>query len=149
MNCRPLPYQGSALPLSYLGMFCLHGGERRIRTFEGFSRQIYSLIPLTAWVSPPGWSWQWDSNPQPADYKSAALPIELRQHDKETPARAGASLVRGALYGSPYTVSTTCSCSLEMRFNEAEVQRAHCALSKRWRATSAAAIPAKTLAFSD
>ena len=61
-------------------MFCLHGGERRIRTFEGFSRQIYSLIPLTAWVSPPGWSWQWDSNPQPADYKSAALPIELCQH---------------------------------------------------------------------
>ena len=56
------------------------GGERRIRTFEGFSRQIYSLIPLTAWVSPPGWSWQWDSNPQPADYKSAALPIELCQH---------------------------------------------------------------------
>ena len=61
-------------------MFCLRGGERRIRTFEGFSRQIYSLIPLTAWVSPPGWSWQWDSNPQPADYKSAALPIELCQH---------------------------------------------------------------------
>ena len=26
------------------------------------------------------WSWQWDSNPQPADYKSAALPIELSQH---------------------------------------------------------------------
>ena len=25
------------------------------------------------------WSWRWDSNPQPADYKSAALPIELRQ----------------------------------------------------------------------
>src|SRR6202042_1396686 len=25
------------------------------------------------------WSWLWDSNPQPADYKSAALPIELRQ----------------------------------------------------------------------
>ena len=27
------------------------------------------------------WSWRWDSNPQPADYKSAALPIELRQHE--------------------------------------------------------------------
>jgi hypothetical protein len=26
------------------------------------------------------WSWRWDSNPQPADYKSAALPVELRQH---------------------------------------------------------------------
>ena len=25
------------------------------------------------------WSWRWDSNPQPADYKSAALPVELRQ----------------------------------------------------------------------
>ncbi len=36
---------------------------------------------------PPGdkqetmWSWRWDSNPQPADYKSAALPIELRQRE--------------------------------------------------------------------
>jgi hypothetical protein len=25
------------------------------------------------------WSWRWDSNPRPADYKSAALPTELRQ----------------------------------------------------------------------
>ena len=25
------------------------------------------------------WSWRWESNPQPADYKSAALPVELRQ----------------------------------------------------------------------
>ena len=24
-------------------------------------------------------SWRWDSNPRPADYKSAALPTELRQ----------------------------------------------------------------------
>ena len=26
------------------------------------------------------WSWRRDLNPQPADYKSAALPIVLRQH---------------------------------------------------------------------
>ena len=26
-------------------------------------------------------SWRRDSNPQPADYKSAALPVELRQHN--------------------------------------------------------------------
>ena len=26
------------------------------------------------------WSWQLDSNQRPADYKSAALPTELRQH---------------------------------------------------------------------
>ena len=34
------------------------------------------------------WSWRWDSNPQPADYKSAALPIELRQRElKSQPTR--------------------------------------------------------------
>ena len=31
--------------------------------------------------TPPRWSRRWDSNPQPADYKSAALPIELRRRD--------------------------------------------------------------------
>ena len=30
-------------------------------------------------VTPKIWSWRWESNPQPADYKSAALPVELRQ----------------------------------------------------------------------
>ena len=30
----------------------------------------------------PIWSWRLESNPQPADYKSAALPVELRQHIK-------------------------------------------------------------------
>ena len=29
------------------------------------------------------WSWLWDSNPQPADYKSAALPIELNQQENK------------------------------------------------------------------
>ena len=28
-----------------------------------------------------GWSWRWDLNPQPADYKSVALPVELHQRD--------------------------------------------------------------------
>ena len=32
----------------------LQNGERRIRTSEGKSRQIYSLIPLATWVSPRG-----------------------------------------------------------------------------------------------
>ena len=65
------------------------GGGRRIRTFVAKSRQSYSLLPLTTRASlhnhQPSfklrkWSWRWDSNPQPADYKSAALPIELCQH---------------------------------------------------------------------
>ena len=69
------------------------------------SRQSYSLIPLAAQESPQkmaayfrgtagdcqhiannistvpkNWSWREESNPRPADYKSAALPTELRQH---------------------------------------------------------------------
>ena len=53
-------------------------GESRIRTCEGKNQQIYSLSSLAAWVSPrikyfkelSRWR---DSNPRPADYKSAAL----------------------------------------------------------------------------
>ena len=56
-----------------------NGGESRIRTYEAVKQQIYSLPPLAAWVSPLFRSRsQWtDSNPRPADYKSAALPAEL------------------------------------------------------------------------
>ncbi len=35
-----------------------------------------------------GSSWRWDSNPRPADYKSAALPTELRQRQVKTQRRA-------------------------------------------------------------
>ena len=36
-------------------------------------------------LSHPWWSWRRESNPRPADYKSAALPTELRQRvDPET-----------------------------------------------------------------
>ena len=146
LNCRPLPYQGSALPLSYPGSplrkdrFQASGesfapraaipqrlalGHRPWNTessewgeedsnLRRLSRQIYSLIPLTARESPlivfivyfwffscsflkgnrryriqkndayppqRKWSWRWDLNPQPAVYKTAALPVELRQPD--------------------------------------------------------------------
>lgn len=76
--------------------YCLPfvSGESRIRTYEGISQQIYSLPQLTALVSPlwfPCMLFEWktfhqnqgsdelftsrwrDSNPRPADYKSAAL----------------------------------------------------------------------------
>src|SRR5690606_8557190 len=58
------------------------------------ARQIYSLIPLatreplrvfifvlvaTLKLQYLNWSWREESNPRPADYKSAALPTELRQ----------------------------------------------------------------------
>ena len=38
-----------------------------------------TCVELTIHFSRKQWSWWWDSNPQPADYKSAALPIELHQ----------------------------------------------------------------------
>ena len=70
-----------------------NGGERRIRTSVARKeRQIYSLLPLTTRPSlrlknkisssfklMAFWSWRRDLNPRPADYKSAALPTELRQ----------------------------------------------------------------------
>ena len=49
-------------------------GESRIRTYEGVRQQIYSLPQLATLVSPPNQTSRWrDSNPRPADYKSAAL----------------------------------------------------------------------------
>ena len=58
-----------------------------IRTTVGISRQIYSLLPLAARATVRTFeavflleSWRWDSNPRPPDYKSGALPTELRQH---------------------------------------------------------------------
>ena len=45
------------------------------------SQQIYSLPPLATreLLHMKLWSWWTDSNPRPADYKSAALPAELHQ----------------------------------------------------------------------
>ena len=61
----------------------LFGGRGWIRTIEAKTQQIYSLPPLaTRELShiQLKWSWWTDSNPRPADYKSAALPAELHQH---------------------------------------------------------------------
>ena len=57
------------------------GGEGRIRTSEGISRQIYSLLPLAAReplhfihsaIGPSRWR---ESNSQPTAYKAVALPL--------------------------------------------------------------------------
>ena len=54
-------------------------------------------------------SWRWDSNPRPPDYKSGALPVELRQQDCSgkagwRPARIddARKLVKGPCAGPPY-----------------------------------------------
>src|SRR5690554_4334093 len=85
------------------------------------ARQIYSLIPLATREPLPNepalsgsqqslsteffnkftwlqryirriWSWREESNPRPADYKSAALPTELRQQPPATSKRGGGIL---------------------------------------------------------
>ena len=75
-NRRHSAWKADALPTELLPHFLC--GESRIRTCEGKNQQIYSLSSLAAWVSPQikyfkelsRWR---DSNPRPADYKSAAL----------------------------------------------------------------------------
>ena len=42
--------------------------------------QPMSTIAIKSAIWPEKWSWREVSNPLPADYKSAALPTELRQH---------------------------------------------------------------------
>ncbi len=72
----------------------VYGGGGRIRTSEVYDGRftVCSLWPLgnpsrgslfnfLGCPAPAAqWSWRQELNPQPADYKSAALPIELRQH---------------------------------------------------------------------
>ena len=70
LNPGPLPYQGSALPLSYNSKTC---GQRWIRTTEGVSQQIYSLPHLATLVFALCLSLLSDSNQRPRDYKSRAL----------------------------------------------------------------------------
>ena len=53
LNPGPLPYQGSALPLSYNSKENKSCGQRWIRTTEGVSQQIYSLPHLATLVFAP------------------------------------------------------------------------------------------------
>ena len=55
--------------------------ERVDSNHRSETQQIYSLPPLATreLLHMNLWSWWTDSNPRPADYKSAALPTELHQ----------------------------------------------------------------------
>ena len=60
------------------------GGGGWIRTTEANATDLQSA-PFGHSGTPPDmklWSWWTDSNPRPADYKSAALPAELHQRIK-------------------------------------------------------------------
>ena len=80
---RVIPYQAYGLNKKFdkPKLVEFFGGERWIRTIEvGDNR--FTVCPLWPLGNLPIWSWRLESNPQPADYKSAALPVELRQHIK-------------------------------------------------------------------
>ena len=89
-NSRPSPWQGDALPLSHFRIFI------KLVEGDGFEPSKAQLTDLQS--APFGhsgiprhlnllllcahhtrtrkyWSWRRESNPQPADYKSAALPL--------------------------------------------------------------------------
>ena len=102
-----------------------NGGEGRTRTFEAaratdlqsaaFDRfatsPTFCCMECAAFGTYRGrkserWSWRRELNPRPADYKSAALPTELRQPDKSwTIARP----MPDAQTPSDSTTSTACS----------------------------------------
>ena len=87
-NPRPTAWKAVTLPTELLpraSETVKNGGEWRIRTSVGrgpadlqsaaFNRSANSPRTRDSWR----WSWRRDSNPRPADYKSAALPTELCQ----------------------------------------------------------------------
>ena len=62
-----------ALPLGYTP---ISGGEGQIRTAEPKGTELQSAA-FSHFATPPSWCRLKDLNPQPTDYKSVALPVEL------------------------------------------------------------------------
>ena len=76
-------WKAEVLPLYHTRMNPIaSGGGGWIRTTEACASDLQS-DPFGHSGTPPNflleWSWREESNPRPADYKSAALPTELRQ----------------------------------------------------------------------
>ena len=66
--------KSDALPLGYEA---ISGGERWIRTIEPEGTDLQSAAFSHFATSPKKWCRNQESNPEPTDYKSVALPIEL------------------------------------------------------------------------
>ena len=63
------------------------GGEKRIRTSEGLSQQIYSLPPLAAWVSPHFLQVELAVRIELTTFRlqGGCSTVELRQHEEAPP----------------------------------------------------------------
>ena len=79
-NSRPSPWQGDALPLSHFRTHSISSIKLMVEGggFEPPKAQLTDLQSAPfghSGIPRKRWSWWRESNPQPADYKSAALPL--------------------------------------------------------------------------
>ena len=75
-NQRVVPWHRHTTAKKHIGIkpMCFFGGGWWIRTTE-VSDNRFTVCPLWPLGKSPIWSWWSESNQQPADYKSAALPL--------------------------------------------------------------------------
>ena len=102
-NPQPSAWKADALAIELFPLLRANGGEGRIRTSEGCAGRftVCSLWPLgnlSRLKKCPPWSWRWDSNPQPADYKSAALPLSYASIASPTPQARTAHIITYKIY---------------------------------------------------
>ena len=78
---KKLRISKSNLKKTQLFQVALHssGGEGQIRTAEPKGTELQSAA-FSHFATSPSWCRLKDLNPQPTDYKSVALPIELSRH---------------------------------------------------------------------
>jgi hypothetical protein len=140
--------------LSYSRLGSLFHGGGWIRTNEGESRQIYSLLPLATWVPLRTLSFvclsslefgsrnlffhssggrRGDSNPGPTDYKSVALPTELH---RQTPYLQQVGLDDDAGTKSRTTTALTAKHPNFSTLTERAVQPGVARTTARWRRPS-------------
>ena len=74
----PKVLETSILPLNYVPIY--DGGGGQIRTAEPEGADLQSAA-FSHFATPPKWCRPEDLNPQPTDYKSVALPIELGRQE--------------------------------------------------------------------
>ena len=82
LRIHPLPLNNNIThDIPFVHRVYFYGGRGWIRTTEVTDNR-FTVCPLWPLGNSPifDWSWWTDSNPRPADYKSAALPTELHQH---------------------------------------------------------------------
>ena len=84
---RRAPVQRGDGPLPVILERDLVFTERSREPRRGARRTAAVACALGAFAGGPRWSQRWDSNPQPPDYKSGALPIELRWRAARRPVR--------------------------------------------------------------